>query len=88
MVNIMVNSYEYFTWQGKPILDINQWCQDRGESLIHYHAERMVPSPFPTKSLLIKEERDGIMPESFWNSLRQDGGWVYTELQKEPTHNR
>ena len=71
-------SYEVFNWRGEPIIDIRQWARERGEQMVRYHAERYVVVPGVT--VPVKEERDGEMPESFWQGLLMQHGWHYTEV--------
>lgn len=70
-----------FTWRGEPILDIRAWARERGEKIVRFHAERMVPSPW-TPWGMVKEEYDDEMPESFYDHLAIREGWHYTELER------
>jgi hypothetical protein len=72
-----VTGAEVFSWRGEPIRDIVAWAAARGERMVSYHAERVVPDL--VSGGLTKEEYDGAMPESFWNGLAMTHGWTYTE---------
>ena len=67
-----------FTWLDEPIPDIVAWAQARGERMVDYRADRTVLNPCTGQ--LETETHTGTMPESFWNSLRMDGGWMYREI--------
>jgi hypothetical protein len=74
--------YTCFQWRGEPIRDIRAWARERGEQMVRYHAERNVVSPWVPWEV-VKEECDGEMPESFWNTIAIMGGWTYTELGRD-----
>ncbi len=71
-----------FTWRGEPILDIRKWAKERGEKMVTYHAERLVPSPWCPWGLA-KDEEDGCMPACFYDHMQIANGWTYTELSRE-----
>lgn len=68
-----------FAWRGVPITDIHAWAANRGERMVKYVAVRYVPSIF--LGVLVKEEKVGEMPESFWDHLIMTDGWSYEEIR-------
>lgn len=74
----MSMGHQRFAWRGEPIRDIRAWAADRGERMVRYHGERMVPCLMTGG--LVKETDDGEMPESFWNGFGYSHGWHYVEI--------
>lgn len=70
-----------FRWEGKHIPNIRAWARKRGEKMVCYSRERIIASS--NCEHLITEIQDGLMPESFWNTLKQDFGWSFTEISRE-----
>lgn len=53
----------HFSWRGKPIKDIKEWCRQRGEQMVSY--EEWVDW-FGEKVFFCHGE----MPASFWDNMR------------------
>ena len=74
----MAPDSEYFVWRGEYIHDIYAWATQRGERMVKYVAVRTIPS---FAGVLVTEERQGEMPQSFWDNLRITDDWIYEEIQ-------
>lgn len=64
----MSDHYEGFTYQGERISDIEAWARERKEMLIHYRKTSETYSRVTGK--IEREITEGVMPQSFWNTLK------------------
>ncbi len=72
--------FQTFACDDVPIADINAWARSRGEKMVRYKRCRNVPDVFSGR--VVREEEEGVMPSSFFESLLMTDGWHYVELER------
>lgn len=74
-----MSEWHEFRWQGKPIVNIEVWCEEHGDRMVEGERHRSFVGAMSGK-MIVQRERFR-MPESFFNRLTDTEGWIY-ELEE------